>query len=114
MDLIFPILLFTAFLYLMMRYGCGAHMRGGGCGHSSHGHGNAQTNEDSGGLDVSKAKEMTRDPVCLMRIDNALASDSMRYGAETYYFCSKECHRQFQERPDYFREILRMEERYIA
>ena len=114
MELIFPILLFTAFFYLMMRYGSGAHTRGGGCGHSSHGHGKTKMNEDSSGHEISRANEVIRDPVCQMRIDGAPASGSMRYGAETYYFCSKECYRQFQERPDYFLEIQRMEERYIA
>jgi hypothetical protein len=29
-------LVFIGFVYLMMRYGCGAHMHAGGCGHSSH------------------------------------------------------------------------------
>jgi hypothetical protein len=35
-DSILSVLLFIGFLYLMMRYGCGAHIHGGGCGHMSH------------------------------------------------------------------------------
>jgi hypothetical protein len=38
MESIFSILLFIGFFYLMMRFGCGAHMHGGGCGHSSDSH----------------------------------------------------------------------------
>jgi hypothetical protein len=35
-DSILSVLLFIGLLYLMMRYGCGAHIHGGGCGHMSH------------------------------------------------------------------------------
>jgi hypothetical protein len=35
MGSVLSILLFVAVFYLMMRYGCGAHMHGGGCGNSS-------------------------------------------------------------------------------
>jgi hypothetical protein len=46
MESLISILLFVGFLYLMMRFGCGARMHGGGCGHSSHGH--CKKNEDLG------------------------------------------------------------------
>ena len=36
MESLISVLLFIGFLYLMMRFGCGAHMHAGGCGHSSH------------------------------------------------------------------------------
>ena len=39
MESFISVLLFIGFLYLMMRFGCGAHMHAGGCGHSSHDHG---------------------------------------------------------------------------
>jgi hypothetical protein len=41
MESLLSVLLFVGFLYLMMRFGCGAHMHGG-CGHSSHDHGNTK------------------------------------------------------------------------
>jgi hypothetical protein len=36
METVISILLFVGFLYLMMKYGCGAHIHGGACGHGSH------------------------------------------------------------------------------
>jgi hypothetical protein len=36
MGSIISLLLFVGFLYLMMKYGCGAHARGRGCGHGGH------------------------------------------------------------------------------
>ena len=66
MESLFSILLFIGFLYLMMRYGCGAHMHGGGCGHSSHGH--SKTGENSTGHTGPDAKEIIRDPVCGMEL----------------------------------------------
>ena len=36
MGSIISILLFVGFFYLMMKYGCGAHVHGGGCGHGGH------------------------------------------------------------------------------
>ena len=112
MESLFSILLFVAFLYLMMRFGCGAHMRSGGCGHSSHAP--SKTHEHSSGPVISGANQMTRDPVCGMEIDMSEAAHSTHYGTDTFYFCSDECHRKFGERPEYFAEIVRMEKRYVA
>jgi YHS domain-containing protein len=88
MESILSVLLFIGFLYLMMRFGCGAHIHRAGCSHSSHGHG--KSNEES-------LKTVTRDPVCGMEINAEQASGSIRYGSETYYFCSNECLRKFVE-----------------
>ena len=38
MESLLSVLFFVGFLYLMMRYGCGAHIHQGGCRHSSHHH----------------------------------------------------------------------------
>ena len=42
---------------------------------------------------------MKRDPVCGMFIDPA---DALRleYHGKTYYFCSRVCKREFEDRPD--------------
>ena len=112
MDSLLPVLLFVAFFYLMMRYGCGADMRSGGCGHSSHGH--TLKNEDLDNHGSSHVKQLTRDPVCGMEIETERASNSTRYGLVTYYFCSTDCYRKFREKPEYFAEIDRSEKRYIA
>jgi YHS domain-containing protein len=112
MESLFSILMVVVLLYLMMRFGCGAHMSGGGCGHSSHRHN--QAGDPSNAQSVSEQKQFTRDPVCGMEIERALAATSTRYGADTFYFCSKKCYWKFIERPEYFAEIARMEKRYIA
>jgi hypothetical protein len=36
MDSILSLALVVVLFYLMMKFGCGAHARGGGCGHSQH------------------------------------------------------------------------------
>jgi YHS domain-containing protein len=115
MESLLSILLFVAFFYLMMRFGCGAHMlsnAGGGCGHSSHSHN--KTDDESSQPVISDSKRNARDPVCGMEIETARATASTKYGANTFYFCSKECYERFKERPDYFAEIERMSKRYVA
>jgi YHS domain-containing protein len=113
MESILSVLLFVGFFYLMMRFACGAHMRtGGGCGHSSHRHN--QSGENKRDQAISAAKQRTRDPVCGIEIEPARASVSTQYGADTFYFCSKDCYRKFKERPEYFTEIVRTEKRYVA
>lgn len=112
MGSLLSILLFAAFFYLMMKYGCGAHVHGGGCGHK--GHERHNTNGETKSRDGEALKTTGRDPVCGKDIEIAQAVRSIRYGRSTYYFCSKDCIRKFRERPEYFAEIERMERRYIA
>src|SRR5437773_1712624 len=112
MDSLISLLLIIGLFYLMMRFGCGAHARGGGCGHGVH-HPN-KTGEGTPNENRADLKTITRDPVCGMEIEISRAAHSVEYGRETYYFCSKDCLRQFRERPEYFAEIDRMERRYIA
>jgi YHS domain-containing protein len=58
-------------------------------------------------------KTVTGDPVCGMYIDVSRAFNFVDYSPHTY-FCSKDRLRKFNERPEYFAEIERMERRYIA
>jgi hypothetical protein len=58
-ESVISVLLFVGFLYLMMRYGCGAHMHGGGCGHSSY---RQNRSESSAGQKVLGPNETTHDP----------------------------------------------------
>ena len=84
MDGLLSFLLFAGFFYLMMRFGCGAHM--------IHGHGRKHGN--------SKDHE-TIDPVC-----NRVLSDHQGYGkmhhGDLYRFCSRECLDRFEAHPDQF------------
>ena len=57
--------------------------------------------EESYGLqDYSDASPtFALDPVCGMRIDQAKAAAETNYAGETFYFCSKECQRDFELDP---------------
>jgi YHS domain-containing protein len=112
MGSIISLLLFVGFFYLMMKYGCGAHARGAGCGHG--GHHQQKAGEQTRSENTTDLKTINRDPVCGMDIEATRAFQSVDYGPKTYYFCSKDCVRKFNERPEYFAEIERMERRYIA
>lgn len=43
---------------------------------------------------------MERDPVCGMNVDPKSAAGSMEWQGKTYYFCSANCQRQFQQAPE--------------
>lgn len=79
-------LLFAVVFYLMMRYGCGAHMMHGG----HEGHGKA--------TDIDK-KHI--DPVCDMEVKADQGYGRM-YQATLYRFCSKRCLDKFDETPEEF------------
>lgn len=79
------LLLWGGFFFLMMRYGCGAHMMGGHGKHSGHGE-----------------SEATKDPVCGMKIDPQRAAAASVHAGNTYYFCSASCRDKFEQAPDKF------------
>ena len=76
------LLLWGGFFFLMMRYGCGAHMMGEHSGHGGH---------DKGGE--------TKDPVCGMTIYAQSAAAASVHGGNTYYFCSASCRDKFEKEP---------------
>ncbi len=76
-------LLFAAFFYIMMRFGCGAHM--------IHGHANHAEGHSSDG-------EKFIDPVCGTEVGTDKGYGVM-YQANLYRFCSKKCLDQFDEQP---------------
>lgn len=84
MDGLLTFLIFAGAFYLMMRYGCGAHMvhgydgRGGHSGHGAH--------------------EQSVDPVCGMKVDIDQGYGKMYQGA-LYRFCSKGCLDKFDTDP---------------
>ncbi len=42
---------------------------------------------------------MTRDPVCNMQVDEKDAAAKANYAGETFYFCSEDCKRKFEQDP---------------
>jgi len=79
MEGLISFLLFAGFFYLMMRFGCGAHM--------VHGHG-------SGDEEQHKHK----DPVCGMDVDPQQGYGKMHEGI-LYRFCSRRCLDAFDAEP---------------
>ena len=76
------LLFWGALFYLMMRFGCGAHMMGG------HGHGGHGGHGGSGG---------EKDPVCGMDVDSKRAAAASVHGGKTFYFCSTSCRDTFEK-----------------
>ncbi len=81
------LLLWGGLFFVMMRYGCGAHMMGG------HGHGGH-------GKDGGPAEGQTKDPVCGMSVDPQKAAAAAVRGGVTYYFCSTSCRDKFEQAPE--------------
>lgn len=73
---------FAVLFYVMMRYGCGAHMVHGHGGHERHGA------ASSGG----------KDPVCGMPVNVASGYTKMHAGTR-YWFCSRGCLEKFEADP---------------
>jgi YHS domain-containing protein len=88
MDRIISLLLFAAFFYIMMRFGCGAHMV-----HGHHHHGQQEAGLGAGGS--------SKDPVCGMEVAPD-AGYSEKYQSREYRFCSRKCLDQFDTNPQQF------------
>ncbi len=80
------ILIWGGLFFLMMRYGCGAHVMGG------HGHGQHAGHGDTDGE--------TKDPVCGMTVDRQKSSFASAYHGKTYHFCSWSCRDKFAQAPE--------------
>lgn len=81
MEGLLSLLLFGLFFFLMMRFGCGAHIMHGG--HGGHAHG-----ESAG-----------KDPVCGMEVSENSGYSKAQQG-QTYRFCSRSCLDKFDREPD--------------
>lgn len=78
-------LLFAVFFYLMMRYGCGAHMM--------HGHGGHAHGKDSATKHI--------DPVCNMEVESDKGYGKM-YQGTLYRFCTRSCLDKFDADPEQY------------
>jgi YHS domain-containing protein len=86
---LFSLLLFAAFFYFMMRFGCGAHMVHGHGGHGGHEHGS----DGAAGSAI--------DPVCNMQVVADQGYTKMHQGRQ-YRFCSRACLDKFEANPDQY------------
>ena len=88
MDRLLSFLLFAAFFYLMMRFGCGAHMV----------HGNHSTHEHEEQYPDKEAERPAVDPVCGLLV-GAGQGYAKHYQGKTIHFCSRECLDKFDSEP---------------
>ncbi len=80
-------LLWGGLFFLMIRFGCGAHMMGGHGHHGGHG--------KPGDTPEGQAK----DPVCGMAVDRDKSTAASVCRGKTYYFCSASCRDKFEKEP---------------
>ena len=98
MEALLYFALWGAAIFLMMRFGCGAHMMG-------HGRGNGQTQDKPGKAGSLVARwvppNKDTDPVCGKTVTTDVARPSV-YAGNVYYFCSRECREVFEAAPDLY------------
>lgn len=91
-------LLYFAFwaglIFLMMRFGCGAHIMGH-AGPQSH----AESNSNGSPKWIPPEEDI--DPVCNKKIVTKGARSSVHLG-DVFYFCSRECREVFEAAPDLY------------
>jgi YHS domain-containing protein len=79
------LVIFGGLFFVMMRYGCGAHIGG-------HRHGGRGERESGSGATA-------KDPVCGMSVDPQQAKAASVHRGTTYYFCSASCRDKFEQAP---------------
>ncbi len=88
-------LLLAGMFFLMMRFGCGAHIMG-----HSHSHGAKSSDQRPAGSNLRWiAPDQAVDPVCGMTVQTAGAKTAVHDG-QVYYFCSPECRQKFETSPN--------------
>lgn len=88
-------LIWGAFIFFMMRFGCGAHVMGHG-----HNRGNDRANPDSSSTSATRWAPPPKDIdlVCGMTVETAAAKPSI-FNGHVYYFCSQDCREKFEASP---------------
>jgi YHS domain-containing protein len=85
MEGLLSLFLFAVLFFVMMRFGCGAHMMHGQ--HGSHRH-----------AGHSEGQKKHIDPVCGMKVDVEQGYGKM-YEGNLYRFCSRDCLDKFEKEP---------------
>ena len=98
METLLYFLFWAGLIFLMMRFGCGAHVMGHGHRqHVSHADG---TSSDQGRLRwVPPATDV--DPVCSKTVQTDKAKSAVQ-GGTVYYFCSNDCRERFEAAPQLY------------
>jgi YHS domain-containing protein len=98
MEQLFFFIIWGGIIFLMMRFGCGAHIMG-------HRHGKAQAQNEHGKGEDPEVRwvppKKDTDPVCGKTVATDKAKPSVHDG-NVYYFCSRECREVFEAAPDLY------------
>ena len=90
MSTVLYLLFWAGLFFVMMRFGCGAHIMG-------HGHHGRHSHENEAG-DGLREPGMAVDPVCGMEVATPGAKSSL-YRGKAFYFCSATCRDKFEQTP---------------
>ncbi len=93
MEALIYFLVWAGLIFIMMRFGCGAHVMGG------HRHQAADDAPAPGEAPIRWIPPETDvDPVCGKTVHTGTAKPSI-YDGMVYYFCSRDCREQFEAAP---------------
>lgn len=92
MEGLLSLLLFAGLFFVMMRFGCGSHMK-----HAHHGSGEQK---DSDNVQQKNIDPHT-DPVCGMKVEADQGYGKMHEG-DLYRFCSRDCLDKFEANPEQY------------
>jgi YHS domain-containing protein len=84
----------AALFFVMMRFGCGAHIMGYG-----HHHSTAEPDHALRTSVPSVPPDQVTDPVCSMTLQ-ASAAKTAAYRGRIYYLCSQDCREKFEAAPE--------------
>ena len=92
--------IWAVLFFLMMRYGCGAHMMG----HRHHHHDSHVPIESPPASVVPPIPDRATDPVCGMTVETS-AAKTAAYKGQVYYFCSQKCREKFEASPETYTKL---------
>ena len=92
-------LIWAAVIFVMLRFGCGAHVMGHGHGKAERDGGNPQSRGAGTLRWIPPAEDV--DPVCGKTVSTAAAKPSVHAGS-VYYFCSRDCREIFEAAPEQY------------
>ena len=95
METLLYFLLWGVLIFLMMRFGCGAHVMGHGQGKKA-GCAGAGADSDKGVRWIPPKTDV--DPVCGQTVSTDKAKPSV-FNGKVHYFCSRECREIFEAAP---------------
>jgi len=98
MEALIYFALWAAFIFVMMRFGCSAHITG-------HNRRSGHPKNETGGVGNPELRwvppKTDIDPVCKKSIATGSAKSSVHDGI-VYYFCSRDCREIFEAAPDLY------------